>query len=151
MLDADSSLLCSNLCRHNVDNPNEWLTFWSESAESVGRKESRKRDTRHSDRSTAARVEWIQMRQMHDQRFFFPNNFFQIETSEWHTATDIAPFQKWRHVTWFREVEDQHQNPGWGVFPYMGYIGTSRGIGYGFWGSRSLNRVSFLTLLFLCP
>ena len=31
--------------------------------------------------------------------------------------------------------------------PYMGYIGTCRGKGYGFWGSRSLNRVSFLTLL----
>ena len=40
---------------------------------------------------------------------------------------------------------------GGGVLPYMGYIGTCRGIGYGFWGSRSLNRVSFLTLLFLCP
>ena len=22
----------------------------------------------------------------------------------------IDPFQKWRHVTWFREVEDKHQN-----------------------------------------
>ena len=40
---------------------------------------------------------------------------------------------------------------GWGVLPYMGYIGTCGGIGYGFWGSRSLNRVSFLTILFLCP
>ena len=30
-------------------------------------------------------------------------------------------------------------------------IGTCRGIGYGFWGSRSLNRVSCLTLLLLCP
>ena len=40
--------------------------------------------------------------------------------------------------------------PGGGVLPYMGYIGTSRGIGYGFRGSRSLNRVSFLTLLILC-
>ena len=30
-----------------------------------------------------------------------------------------------------------------GVVPYMGYIGTCRGIGYGFLGSRSLNRVSF--------
>ena len=40
---------------------------------------------------------------------------------------------------------------GGGVLPYMGYIGTCRGIGYGFLGSRSLNRVSFLTLLFLCP
>ena len=38
-----------------------------------------------------------------------------------------------------------------GILPYMGYIGTCRGIGYGFWGSRSLNRVSFFTLLFLCP
>ena len=37
------------------------------------------------------------------------------------------------------------------LLPYMGYIGTCRGIGYGFWGSRSLNRVSFWTLLFLCP
>ena len=35
---------------------------------------------------------------------------------------------------------------GEGVLPYIGYIGTCRGIGYGFWGSRSLNRVSFLTL-----
>ena len=43
--------------------------------------------------------------------------------------------------------------PGGGggvVLPYMGYIGSSRGIGYGFWGSRSLNRVSFFTLLLLC-
>ena len=40
---------------------------------------------------------------------------------------------------------------GGGVLPYMDYIGTCRGIGYGFWGSRSLNRVSFFTLLFLCP
>ena len=40
---------------------------------------------------------------------------------------------------------------GGGVLPYVGYIGTCRGIGYGFWGSRSLNRVSFLTILFLCP
>ena len=32
---------------------------------------------------------------------------------------------------------------GGGVLPYMGYIGTCRGIGYGFLGSRSLNRVSF--------
>ena len=39
---------------------------------------------------------------------------------------------------------------GGGVLPYMGYIGTCRGIGYGFLGSRSLNRVSFLTLLLLC-
>ena len=40
--------------------------------------------------------------------------------------------------------------PG-GVLPHMGYIGACRGIGYGFWGSRFLNRVSFFTLLFLCP
>ena len=40
---------------------------------------------------------------------------------------------------------------GGGVLPYMGCIGTCRGIGYGFLGSRSLNRVSFLTFLFLCP
>ena len=42
------------------------------------------------------------------------------------------------------------RNPGGGVPPYMGYIGMCRGIGYGFRGSRSLNRVSFLTLLILC-
>ena len=41
--------------------------------------------------------------------------------------------------------------PPRGVLPYMGYRGMCRGIGYGFWGSRSLNRVSFLTILFLCP
>ena len=29
----------------------------------------------------------------------------------------------------------------------MGYIGKRRGMGYGFLGSRSFNRVSFLTLL----
>ena len=46
---------------------------------------------------------------------------------------------------------DAPTNPGGGLLPYMGYIGTCRGIGYGFWGSRSLNRVSFFTLLFLCP
>ena len=39
---------------------------------------------------------------------------------------------------------------GGGVLSYMGYIGTCRGIGYGFGDSRSLNKVSFLTLLFLC-
>ena len=39
---------------------------------------------------------------------------------------------------------------GGGVLSCMGYIGTCRGIGYGFLGSRSLNRVSFFTLLFLC-
>ena len=39
---------------------------------------------------------------------------------------------------------------GGGVLSYMGYIGTCRGIGYGFRGSRSLNRVSFLTPLILC-
>ena len=33
-------------------------------------------------------------------------------------------------------------SPG-GVLSYMGYIVTCRGIGYGFWGSRSLYRVSF--------
>ena len=38
-----------------------------------------------------------------------------------------------------------------GGTPIFGYIGTCRGIGYGFWGSRSLNRVSCLTILFLCP
>ena len=38
---------------------------------------------------------------------------------------------------------------GGGVIPYMGYIGTCRGIGYGFRGSRSLNRVCFFTLWFL--
>ena len=43
------------------------------------------------------------------------------------------------------------QARGGGVLPYMGYMGTCREIGYGFLGSRSLNRVSFLTLLFLCP
>ena len=32
---------------------------------------------------------------------------------------------------------------GGGVLPYKGYIGTCRGIGYGFGGSQSLNRVSF--------
>ena len=37
-----------------------------------------------------------------------------------------------------------------GVLPYMGNIGMFRGIGYGFWGSRSLNRVRFFTLLLLC-
>ena len=36
--------------------------------------------------------------------------------------------------------------PG-GVLPYMGYIGMCRPIGYGFWGSRSLNRVSFFLVL----
>ena len=41
--------------------------------------------------------------------------------------------------------------PPRGVLPYMDYIGTCRGIGYSFWGSRSLNRVSFFTFLFLCP
>ena len=41
-------------------------------------------------------------------------------------------------------------HPGVGVIPYMGYIGTCRGIGYGFRGSRFLNRVSFLTHLILC-
>ena len=25
------------------------------------------------------------------------------------------------------------KSPGGGVLPYMGYIGTCRGIGYGFW------------------
>ena len=41
--------------------------------------------------------------------------------------------------------------PPWGGgYLYMGYTGPCRGIGYGFWGSRSLNRVSFLTLLSLC-
>ena len=39
---------------------------------------------------------------------------------------------------------------GGGTLMYGLYIGTCRGIGYGFLGSRSLNRVSFLTLLFLC-
>lgn len=29
-----------------------------------------------------------------------------------------------------------------GVLPYTGYIGMCCGIGYGFWGSRSLNRIS---------
>ena len=42
--------------------------------ESVGRKESRKRDTGHIDRSTAARVEWIQMLQTQDQRFVVQQN-----------------------------------------------------------------------------
>ena len=27
-----------------------------------------------------------------------------------HRALAIDPFQKWRHVMWFREVEDKHQN-----------------------------------------
>ena len=40
---------------------------------------------------------------------------------------------------------------GRGGLPYMGYIGTCCRIGYGFLGSQSLNRVSFFTLLFLCP
>ena len=41
--------------------------------------------------------------------------------------------------------------PGGGYsVSYVGYICTCHGIGYGFWGSRSLNRVSFLTLLLLC-
>ena len=40
-------------------------------------------------------------------------------------------------------------SPG-GVLPYMGYIGMCRGIGYDFRGARSLNTVSFLTLLILC-
>ena len=48
-----------------------------------------------------------------------------------------------------QSCEDSTPFPG-GVLPYMGYIGMCRGIGYGFWGSRSLNRVSFLTLLLLC-
>ncbi len=39
---------------------------------------------------------------------------------------------------------------GGGVLPYIGYIGMCRGIGYGFSGSRSLNRVSFLLLLAFC-
>ena len=32
---------------------------------------------------------------------------------------------------------------GW-VLPYLGYIDTGRKIGYGFWDSQSLNKVSFL-------
>ena len=36
------------------------------------------------------------------------------------------------------------------VLPYMGCIGTCRGMGYGFWGCWPLNRVSFVTLLLLC-
>ena len=52
----------------------EWLTFWRESAESVWRSESRKRDTRDIDRSTAARVEWIQMLQTQNQRFAVKEN-----------------------------------------------------------------------------
>ena len=45
-------------------------------------------------------------------------------------------------------------SPGAGVLPYMGYIGMCREIGYGFWGSRSLNKASFFiinTNLYLYP
>ena len=52
---------------------------------------------------------------------------------------------------WSSFADKHTPGGGGGVLPYMGYIGTCRGIGYGFGGSRSLNRVSFLTLLFLCP
>ena len=50
----------------------------------------------------------------------------------------------------FTDESSGRTDPGGGVLPYMGYIGMCRGIGYDFRGSRSLNRVSFLTLLILC-
>ena len=56
-----------------------------------------------------------------------------------------------KRQTTFSDCASGTPGGGGGVLPYMGYIGTCRGIGYGFLGSRSLNRVSFLTLLFLCP
>ena len=37
-----------------------------------------------------------------------------------------------------------------GVIQYLGYIGMCREIGYGFWSSQSLKRVSFLPLLATC-
>ena len=37
-----------------------------------------------------------------------------------------------------------------GILPYMGYIGMCCGIWYGSWGSRSLNRVSFLPIRSKC-
>ena len=50
----------------------------------------------------------------------------------------------------FVKTNKEARGGGGGVLPYMGYIGTCRGIGYGFLVSRSLNRVSFFTLLLLC-
>ena len=48
-------------------------------------------------------------------------------------------------------IQNTSQNPGGGLLPYMGYIGTCRAIEYGFWGSRSLNRVTFFDPFVLCP
>ena len=52
---------------------------------------------------------------------------------------------------YFFELPHSRPGGGGGVLSYMGYIGTCRGIGYGFAGSRSLNRVSFSPMLAWCP
>ena len=58
----------------------------------------------------------------------------------------------WTELIMFRRmllaipIVSLHSTARGGVLPYMGYIGMCRPIGYGFWGSRSLNRVSFLLL-----
>ena len=63
-------------------------------------------------------------------------------THIWHWIWESNPGPHWWEASALTTAPSLH--------PHMGYIGTCHGIGYVFWGSRSLNRVSFFTLFILC-
>ena len=101
------------------------------------------------------RVVFLHLKSRQSFKIFWPVAFFSI--AAWHPTGRRAPWWPARRAMWYEEVVEllvmlffncfhTSTSPG-GVLPYMGYIGTCRGIGYGFWGSRSLNRVSFLTFV----
>ena len=91
----------------------------------------------------------------HFSIFFYTINIFYTAPSASYELQNLPNTKTWMWsglkwtVTFTPKPVAFVELPG-GVLPYMSYIGTCRGIGYGFWGSRSLNRVSFFTLLLLC-
>ena len=74
---------------------------------------------------------------------------------QWNKKLWSSPITTWAWLFFSDELNHCKsrfkQAPGGGVLPYMGYIGTCRGIGYGFWGSRPLNRVSFFPFRYCIP
>ena len=60
-----------------------------------------------------------------------------------HSNKAIFEKSRWLLSIFFKSITIDTSEPHEeGVLPYRGYIGMCDGIGYGFWGSGSLNRVS---------
>ena len=112
-----------------------------------------RRTNRRRRRITRSPYDWSVLRPVEswfDLHFYdvtIPGGFFSQAASSFKKF--IQPHFKLGHRL-VRQPSHPGGGEGGGLLPYMGYIGTCRGIGYVFGGSRSLNRVSFFTLLLLC-